>query len=136
MNGFTLIADPTRRRILDVLRAQGSDVGGLVDVLRMPQPLVSKHLRVLRDAGAVTATIAGKRRVYRLAADPLPDVLAWVLPYQQLWAASFDRLDRALEQDHGGPGHGGPRGGERDHDRQDHENQDHENQDDDEERTP
>jgi DNA-binding transcriptional ArsR family regulator len=131
MNGFTLIADPTRRRILDVLRAQGSDVGGLVDVLRMPQPLVSKHLRVLRDAGAVTATIAGKRRVYRLAADPLPDVLAWVLPYQQLWAASFDRLDRALEQDHGGPGHGGPRSGERDHDRQDHENQD-----DDEERTP
>jgi DNA-binding transcriptional ArsR family regulator len=141
MNGFTLIADPTRRRILDVLRAQGSDVGGLVEVLRMPQPLVSKHLRVLRDAGAVTATIAGKRRVYRLAADPLPDVLAWVLPYQQLWAASFDRLDRALEQDHGGPGHGGPRGGERDHDRQDHENQDHENQDHenqdhDEERTP
>jgi DNA-binding transcriptional ArsR family regulator len=131
MNGFTLIADPTRRRILDVLRAQGSDVGGLVEVLRMPQPLVSKHLRVLRDAGAVTATIAGKRRVYRLAADPLPDVLAWVLPYQQLWAASFDRLDRALEQDHGGPGHGGPRSGERDHDRQDHENQD-----DDEERTP
>jgi DNA-binding transcriptional ArsR family regulator len=141
MNGFTLIADPTRRRILDVLRAQGSDVGGLVDVLRMPQPLVSKHLRVLRDAGAVTATIAGKRRVYRLAADPLPDVLAWVLPYQQLWAASFDRLDRALEQDHGGPGHGGPRSGERDHDRrdhdrQDHENQDHESQDHDEERTP
>ena len=96
MNGFTLIADPTRRRILDVLRARGSDVGGLVDVLHLPQPLVSKHLRVLRDAGAVTATIAGKRRVYRLAADPLPDVLAWVLPYQQLWADSFDRLGRAL----------------------------------------
>jgi DNA-binding transcriptional ArsR family regulator len=131
MNGFTLIADPTRRRILDVLRAQGSDVGALVEVLRMPQPLVSKHLRVLRDAGAVTATIAGKRRVYRLAADPLPDVLAWVLPYQQLWAASFDRLDRALEQDHGGPGHGEQRPDERDHDRQDHESQDH-----DEERTP
>jgi DNA-binding transcriptional ArsR family regulator len=96
MNGFALIADPTRRRILDVLRAQGTDVGGLVEVLRLPQPLVSKHLRVLRDAGAVTATIAGKRRVYRLAADPLPEVLTWVRPYQQLWAASFDRLDRAL----------------------------------------
>ena len=96
MNGFTLIADPTRRRILDVLRARGSDVGGLVDVLHLPQPLVSKHLRVLRDAGAVTATIAGKRRVYRLSADPLPDVLAWMLPYEQLWAASFDRLGRAL----------------------------------------
>jgi DNA-binding transcriptional ArsR family regulator len=100
VNGFTLIADPTRRRILDVLRAQGSDVGALVEALRMPQPLVSKHLRALRDAGAVTATIAGKRRVYQLAADPLPDVLAWVLPYQQLWAASFDRLESALaEQD-------------------------------------
>jgi DNA-binding transcriptional ArsR family regulator len=98
MNGFMLIADPTRRRILDVLRAQGTDVGGLVDVLRLPQPLVSKHLRVLRDAGAVTATIAGKRRVYRLSADPLPDVLAWVLPYQQLWTASFDRLGRALDE--------------------------------------
>jgi DNA-binding transcriptional ArsR family regulator len=98
MNGFALIADPTRRRILDVLRAQGTDVGGMVEVLRLPQPLVSKHLRVLRDAGAVTATIAGKRRVYRLAADPLPEVLAWVRPYQQLWAASFDRLDRALEE--------------------------------------
>jgi DNA-binding transcriptional ArsR family regulator len=98
MNGFTLIADPTRRRILDVLRAEGTDVGGLVDVLRLPQPLVSKHLRVLRDAGAVTATIAGQRRVYRLAAEPLPDVLAWVLPYQRLWAASFDRLDRALDE--------------------------------------
>jgi DNA-binding transcriptional ArsR family regulator len=98
MNGFALIADPTRRRILDVLRAHGTDVGGLVEVLRLPQPLVSKHLRVLRDAGAVTATIAGKRRVYRLAADPLPEVLAWVAPYQQLWAASFDRLDRALDE--------------------------------------
>ena len=99
MNGFALIADPTRRRILDVLRARGTDVGGLVDVLDLPQPLVSKHLRVLRDAGAVRATVVGKRRVYRLSADPLPDVLAWVLPYQQLWAASFDRLGRALDQD-------------------------------------
>jgi DNA-binding transcriptional ArsR family regulator len=98
MNGFTLIADPTRRRILDVLRAQGSDVGALVEVLRMPQPLVSKHLRVLRDAGAVTATIAGKRRVYRLAADPLPDVLTWMLPYQQLWRASLGQLSRALDE--------------------------------------
>jgi len=116
MNGFALIADPTRRRILDLLRGEGSDVGGLVEVLRMPQPLVSKHLRVLRDAGAVTATIAGQRRVYRLAADPLPDVLAWVLPYQHLWAASLDRLDRALEQDHGEQAPAGQDSGEQDHD--------------------
>jgi DNA-binding transcriptional ArsR family regulator len=99
MNGFALIADPTRRRILDVLRARGTDVGGLVDALGLPQPLVSKHLRVLRDAGAVTAAVAGKRRVYRLSADPLPDVLAWVAPYQELWAASLDRLSRALDDE-------------------------------------
>jgi DNA-binding transcriptional ArsR family regulator len=121
MNGFALIADPTRRRILDVLRARGTDVGGLVDVLDLPQPLVSKHLRVLRDAGAVTATVAGKRRLYRLSADPLPDVLAWVLPYQQLWAASFDRLGRALDQDAAdsdaaGQAHGEQARDERDHD--------------------
>ena len=64
----------------------------------MPQPLVSKHLRVLREAKAVTATVAGNRRVYRLAAEPLPDVVAWVRPYHQRWAQSFDRLAQALER--------------------------------------
>jgi DNA-binding transcriptional ArsR family regulator len=99
MDGFTLIADPTRRRILDCLRAEGSDVGGLIAALGLPQPLVSKHLRVLRDAGAVTATVAGRRRVYRLSGDPLPDVLAWVTPYQRMWTASFDRLAQALDDE-------------------------------------
>jgi DNA-binding transcriptional ArsR family regulator len=99
MNGFTLIADPTRRRILDALRVRGTDVSGLIEALGLPQPLVSKHLRVLRDAGAVTAEIAGRRRVYRLSGDPLPDVLAWVTPYQQLWAASLDKLASALDDD-------------------------------------
>jgi DNA-binding transcriptional ArsR family regulator len=134
VNGFALIADPTRRRILDALRAQGSDVGGLVEALRMPQPLVSKHLRVLRDAGAVTATVAGKRRVYRLAADPLSDsladVLAWVLPYQQLWAASFDRLESALaEQDRGEQDRGEQDRGEQDRGEQDRGEQDRGEQD-------
>ena len=101
--GTTLqvIAEPRRQAILDLLRDGELPVGELVDRLGMSQPLVSKHLRVLRDAGAVTATIAGKRRVYRLSADPLPDVLAWVLPYQQLWADSFDRLGRALDEQAG-----------------------------------
>lgn len=99
VDGFTLIADPNRRRILDRLRVAECDVGGLVEALRLPQPLVSKHLRVLREAGAVTAAVVGRRRVYRLAVDPLPDVLAWVTPYHRLWSASFDRLAQALDDD-------------------------------------
>jgi len=75
------------------------DVGTLVDELRLPQPLVSKHLRVLRDAGATTATVVGKRRVYRLSADPLPNVLAWVTPYYQTWSASLDRLEAAMDKE-------------------------------------
>ena len=96
MDGFTLISDPNRRRILDRLRTEPCDVGALIATLGLSQPLVSKHLRVLRDAGAVTVTIDGRRRVYRLAVDPLPEVLAWVLPYHQIWSASLDRLAEAL----------------------------------------
>lgn len=99
MDGFTLIADPTRRRILDCLRTGERDVNGLIDVLGLAQSLVSKHLRVLRDAGAVTATVVGRRRVYRLAIDPLPDVLAWVAPYHAMWITSLDRLAQALDED-------------------------------------
>lgn len=97
VDGFTVIAEPTRRRILDRLRREPSDVSTLVDALRLPQPLVSKHLRVLRDAGAVMADVAGPRRVYRLSGDPLPDVVAWVQPYHQQWTTSLDRLAAALD---------------------------------------
>ena len=103
MDGFTLIADPTRRRILDCLRGEGSHVGGLITALGLSQPLVSKHLKVLRDAGVVTATVAGQRRIYRLAADPLPDVLAWVAPYHQLWRDSLGRLARVLDDEKEAP---------------------------------
>jgi DNA-binding transcriptional ArsR family regulator len=95
---FALLADPTRRQILDHLRVREHDVGTLVDALRLPQPLVSKHLRVLRDAGAANSHVVGKRRVYRLAADPLPDVLEWVAPYYRMWSASMDRLETALDE--------------------------------------
>ncbi|ACQ79324.1 transcriptional regulator, ArsR family [Beutenbergia cavernae DSM 12333] len=98
MDGFTAIAEPTRRRILDRLRAGESDVGGLVDELGLPQPLVSKHLRVLRDAGVVDVRAAGKRRVYRLSETPLPDVAAWVAPYLTTWTTSLDRLEAALDE--------------------------------------
>jgi DNA-binding transcriptional ArsR family regulator len=99
VDGFTLIADPTRRAILDRLRVDEADVGQLVTLLRLPQPLVSKHLRTLREAGAVTSAVAGRRRVYRLGTDPVPDVLAWVRPYHELWSRSFERLARALDEE-------------------------------------
>src|SRR5688572_2097032 len=99
MDGFTAIAEPTRRTILDHLRHGESDVGGLVTALGLGQPLVSKHLKVLRDAGAVEVQVAGKRRVYRLASEPLPDVLAWVGPYVERWASAFDRLEATLDKE-------------------------------------
>ena len=99
MDGFAVIAEPTRRAIVDRLRLGESDVGGLVDELRVSQSLVSKHLRVLRQAGVVESEVAGKRRIYRLTDRPLPDVLAWVEPYIEGWSASFDRLADALDEE-------------------------------------
>lgn len=99
MDGFTLIAEPNRRRILDLLRQGECDVSALVAQLEMPQPLVSKHLRTLREAGVVAAEVAGQRRVYRLAVDPLPEVLAWVEPYRQMWSGSLDRLAHLIEEE-------------------------------------
>ena len=94
-----MIADPTRRRILDTLREGAADVGTLVERLRISQPLVSKHLGVLRDAGTVDVQVDGKRRVYRLAEDPLPAVLAWVTPYHRKWAASLDHLSQLIDEE-------------------------------------
>ncbi|WP_422742420.1 ArsR/SmtB family transcription factor [Mycobacterium sp. WMMD1722] len=91
MDAFAVIADPNRRRILDALREGPADVSNLVAQLDISQPLVSKHLGVLRDAGAVAVQVEGKRRIYHLAEDPLPAVLAWVTPYHRRWARSLDR---------------------------------------------
>lgn len=106
MDGFAVLAEPTRRRILDHLRergvrdhaaaAQGVEVGALVSALALPQPLVSKHLRVLRDAGAVTVRVRGPRRLYQIAPRPLADVAKWLEPYQHLWSQSLDALERHL----------------------------------------
>ena len=92
VDGFTVLAEPTRRRILDQLRLsriedhgsgapEGVDVGGLVSALALPQPTISKHLRVLRDAGAVTVRVLGPRRVYQIASRPFGDVTSWLEPY-------------------------------------------------------
>jgi len=101
MDGFAVIVEPTRRAILDRLHLGDCDVSGLVRATGLSQPLVSKHLRVLRDAGVVEVRVAGKRRVYRLSDRPLPDVLAWVAPYARLWSDSFDRLAQALDEEVG-----------------------------------
>ncbi|MDF0531193.1 metalloregulator ArsR/SmtB family transcription factor [Tsukamurella sp. 8F] len=97
MDAFAVIADPTRRRILDSLRAEPADVGTLVSTLGISQSLASKHLGVLREAGAVDVEVAGKRRVYHLAEDPLPAVLAWVTPYARQWSMRLDHLSTLID---------------------------------------
>lgn len=94
-----VVADPTRRRILDTLREGAVDVGSLVERLGISQPLVSKHLGVLRDAGTVDVEVDGKRRIYRLAEDPLPAVLAWVTPYHRKWSGGLDRLCQLIDEE-------------------------------------
>lgn len=98
VDAFAVIADPNRRRILDSLRTGPADVTSLVARLDISQPLMSKHLSVLRDAGAVDVQVTGKRRVYHLADDPLPAVLAWVTPYHRAWSRSLDRLNQLIEE--------------------------------------
>ena len=94
---FEVLAEPTRRRILDLLRDGERSVGELVDRLTLSQPGVSKHLRVLRDAGLVHVRIEAQRRWYGLQPEPLTEIDAWLRPYRRLWAASLDALERHLD---------------------------------------
>jgi DNA-binding transcriptional ArsR family regulator len=94
---FDVLAEPSRRRILDLLREGEQPVGGLVAGLGMSQPAVSKHLRVLRDAGLVAVRVDAQRRVYRISPAPLAELDAWLEPYRKLWSASLDRLEAHLE---------------------------------------
>jgi DNA-binding transcriptional ArsR family regulator len=95
---FELLAEPNRRRILDLLRDGERPVGELVDRLSMSQPAVSKHLRVLRDAGLVDVRVDAQRRLYRLRPEPLREVDVWITPYRRLWEDRLDRLGRHLQQ--------------------------------------
>jgi DNA-binding transcriptional ArsR family regulator len=95
---FELLAEPTRRRILDLLRDGERPVGELVERLSMSQPSVSKHLRVLRDSGLVDVRGDAQRRVYRLRPEPLREIDAWIEPYRRLWTERLDRLDRHLQR--------------------------------------
>lgn len=94
---FAVLAEPTRRQILDLLRDGERPVGDLVDRLAISQPAVSKHLRVLRDAGLVDVRADAQRRLYRVRPEPLAEIDAWLAPYRRLWSRSLDRLERHLE---------------------------------------
>ena len=94
---FEVLADPTRRRILDLLRERPRLVGELVDQLKISQPLVSKHLRVLREGGLVHVRQDAQRRWYELRPEPLMELDAWLTSYRHLWEARFERLDDYLK---------------------------------------
>jgi DNA-binding transcriptional ArsR family regulator len=96
---FDVLAEPSRRDILDLLRDGERSVGELVDRLSLSQPGVSKHLRVLRDAGLVEVRPAGQRRMYELRAEPLAEVDAWLSPYRRFWASRLDALERHLDEE-------------------------------------
>jgi DNA-binding transcriptional ArsR family regulator len=95
---FAVLAEPTRRDILDLLRDGERPVGDLVERLRLSQPLVSKHLRVLREAGLVESRPDAQRRLYRLSPGPLAEIDEWLAPYRRLWNQSLDKLERHLEE--------------------------------------
>jgi len=94
---FEILAEPTRRHILDLLCERERSVGELVDVLALSQPGVSKHLRVLREAGLVVVRQDAQRRVYAVNAAPLAEVAEWLEPYRRLWAGRLDALERHLD---------------------------------------
>jgi DNA-binding transcriptional ArsR family regulator len=95
---FEIIAEPNRRAILSLLVASQRSVGEIERQLDMPQPTVSKHLRVLREAGFVEATVDAQRRLYRLKPGPLQEVDAWLAPFRQFWSAHVDALERHLDR--------------------------------------
>jgi DNA-binding transcriptional ArsR family regulator len=98
MSAFALLAEPNRRRILDLLRERERPVGELVDELSVSQPAVSKHLRVLRDAGVVEARVDAQRRLYRVRPEPLREIDAWLAPYRAMLGERLDALERHLDE--------------------------------------
>jgi len=93
-----VLAEPRRQAILDLLREGELPVGELVERLRMSQPAVSKHLRVLKDAGLVEVRADAQRRLYRIRPEPLVELDDWLASYRSLWSSSLDRLEDHLEQ--------------------------------------
>jgi DNA-binding transcriptional ArsR family regulator len=97
MDSFAVLAEPTRRRILDELRRSECSVGDLVTSLAVSQPTMSKHLKVLREAGFVSVRTAAQQRVYRIELEPFEAVDAWLDPYRRMWNTHLDALERHLD---------------------------------------
>ena len=109
-SAFAILAEPNRRALLHLLATSERSVGELERQLRMPQPSVSKHLRVLREAGFVEARVDAQRRVYRLRPEPLMEVDSWLAPFRRFWSVHVDALERHLDRMDGRPA---PKRGER-----------------------
>ena len=95
---FEIIAEPSRRAILSLLASSERSVGEIESQLRIPQPTVSKHLRVLREAGFVESQVDAQRRLYRLKPGPLKEVDAWLASFRRFWSAHVDALERHLDR--------------------------------------
>jgi DNA-binding transcriptional ArsR family regulator len=98
MSPFEVLAEPNRRRILELLQPGELPVGGLVTRLDLSQPAVSKHLRILREAGLVEVRGDAQRRLYSVRPEPLRAVDEWLTPYRRMWTVRLDRLERHLNE--------------------------------------
>lgn len=97
-DAFAVLAEPTRRRILDLLRREEQSVGALVGALAVSQPTLSKHLKVLRESGFVSCRTAAQQRIYRIEPGPLRALDEWLAPYRLLWSTHLDALERHLDR--------------------------------------
>src|SRR5437763_10121348 len=102
-SSFSIVAEPNRRAILTLLLSSERSVGEIERKLRLSQPSVSKHLRVLREAGFVEARIEAQRRLYRLRPEPLMELDAWLVPFRRFWSKHVDALERHLARMEKGP---------------------------------
>jgi DNA-binding transcriptional ArsR family regulator len=95
---FSIIAEPSRRAILSLLASAERSVGDIEEQLQLPQPSISKHLRVLREAGFVESRVDAQRRLYRIKPEPLMEIDAWLAPFRRYWSAQVDALERHLDR--------------------------------------
>jgi DNA-binding transcriptional ArsR family regulator len=102
-SAFAIIAEPSRRAILSLLASAEQSVGDIEEHLQLPQPSISKHLRVLREAGFVESRVDAQRRLYRIRPEPLMEVEAWLAPFRRFWSAHVDALERHLDRTNPAP---------------------------------
>ena len=112
-SSFAIVAEPNRRAILSLLLSSERSVGEIERTLRLSQPSVSKHLRVLREAGFVESRIEAQRRLYRLRPAPLMEIDAWIVPFRRFWSKHVDALEQHLEKMEKSPAKGKKKHGQR-----------------------